>query len=277
VKVTRTIATGVFFGWMCQNSLAVHPPGIDRPSPPPCCADGQCFASPLTYGYYDTRWRRWPLETMSHAATVKPGTPSVPLPQDVPAFVTPPPELEDRKAPPPSVPLGEQAPTGAAPSGPSRTPGAPGGPAAPQGTQPPAGGPSFTTPPTTPMAPPAAPGTQPKTGPAYKNVSPDSPLNRSGSSPMGDADPPPSLPFGPTLVAPEQPMREVSQRPAVTAGRIASSIAERETGARSVQRSPAGAANCARELRGLVSRGEPRFSRAAGTLREKVACSCRSA
>jgi hypothetical protein len=45
----------------------------------------------------------------------------------------------------------------------------------------------------------------------YKNVSPDSPLNRTG--PMGDADPPPSLPFGPALVAPEQPPRGVSQQP----------------------------------------------------------------
>jgi hypothetical protein len=31
---------------------------------------------------------------------------------------------------------------------------------------------------------------------------------------MGDADPPPSLPFGPAIAAPEQPPREVSQQPA---------------------------------------------------------------
>ena len=36
---------------------------------------------------------------------------------------------------------------------------------------------------------------------SVQNVSPDSPLNRSG--PMGDADPPPSLPFGPALVPPQ--------------------------------------------------------------------------
>jgi hypothetical protein len=75
-----------------------------------------------------------------------------------------------------------------------------------------------TPPQTTPLVPPGGQGTQPggqrtpPTGPAYKNVSPDSPLNRSG--PMGDADPPPSLPFGPALVAPEQPPRGVSQQPA---------------------------------------------------------------
>ena len=212
---------------MCQSSLAVQPPCIERPTPPPCCADGQCFASPLTYGYYDTRWRRWPLERLAQAATVKPGALSAPLRQEVPPFTPPPSEQEDRKAPPPSVPAGEQVPpsaTGGAP----RTPGAPGGPAPPQGGQPPAGtgspgtqprvAPGYPTPglPTPPQGPPVPPpagqGTQPTTQPLYKNVSPESPLNRSG--PMGDADPPPSLPFGPALVAPEQPTHDVSQQPA---------------------------------------------------------------
>ncbi len=216
MRVTRAIATGMFLGWMCQISAAV-PPVIDRPSPPPCCADGQCFASPLTYGYYDTRWRRWPLETMAQAGTAKPATLSAPMRQDVPPFVTPPAEQEDRRAPPPSVPAGDQTPV-SVPGGAPRAQAAPGGPTPPQGTQPPAGGPgypppSFPTPPQpAPMTPPASPGTQPGTGPLYKNVSPDSPLNRSG--PMGDADPPPALPFGPALVAPEQPTRDVSQQPA---------------------------------------------------------------
>jgi hypothetical protein len=215
VKVTRTIATGVFLGLMCQSSMA-GPPLIARPSPPPCCADGQCLASPTTYGYYDTRWRRWPLESVAQASTAKPAALSAPMRQDVAPFVTPPPEQEDRKAPPPSVPTGEQAPA-SMPSGAARTPGAPGGATPPQGTQPPAGGPGFpTTPPPTPTSPPAGRGTQPSTGPAYKSVSPESPLNRTGTGPMGDADPPPSLPFGPALVAPAQLPRGVSQQPAAT-------------------------------------------------------------
>jgi hypothetical protein len=226
VRFTRTIATGVFFGWLCQSSTA-GPPCIDRPTPPPCCADGQCFASPLTYGYYDTRWRRWPMEHLAQAATGKPAALPPQLQQEVAPFVTPPPEQEDRKAPPPSVPAGEQAPAGAT-GGTPRTPAAPGGPAPPQGIQPPTGlGPptgqprgatgypssGLPTPPqSVPLAPPAGQGTQPTTQPMFKNVSPDSPLNRSG--PMGDADPAPSLPFGPALVAPEQPTRDVSQEPA---------------------------------------------------------------
>src|SRR6476646_2418479 len=123
---------------MCQSSIAVQPQCIERPSPPPCCADGQCFASPLTYGYYDTRWRRWPLESLAQAAPGKPGALSAPLQQEVAPFVVPPPEQEDRRAPPPSVPSGEQAPAGAT-GGTPRAPGAPGGPAAPQGGQPPSG------------------------------------------------------------------------------------------------------------------------------------------
>jgi hypothetical protein len=232
VKVTRTIATGVFLGWMCQSSAAV-PPAVERPTPPPCCADGQCFASPLTYGYYDTRWRRWPMESLAQASTGKAaGLPST-LRQEFAPFTTPPPEQEDRKAPPPSVPVGgEQTPTtGAVP----RTPGGPAAPIPPQGFPPP-GGPAPPgaqprgatgfpsqglpapapqtapmTPQTAPITPPTGPGAQPAGQPMFKNVSPDSPLNRPG--PMGDADPPPALPFGPALVAPEQPSRDVSQQP----------------------------------------------------------------
>ncbi len=211
MKVTRKIATGVLLGWMSQSALAAQPPGIQRPTPPPCCADGQCLASPTTFGYYDTRWRRWPQEVMAQAVTGKDTAPT-PSQQDVNPYETPPAHLEDRKAPPPSVPAGEQPfPPGA--GGPQRGPGGPGGPTGQQGMpqqQPPAGG--FPLPPQAPSSP-AGPSTQPSSGPQYKNVSPDSPLNRSGTSPMGDADPPPSLPFGPTLVSPEQPLRELSQQP----------------------------------------------------------------
>jgi hypothetical protein len=220
VKVTQTIATGVLLGWMCQSSMSA-PPAIERPSPPPCCADGQCFASPMTYGYYDTRWRRWPMESLAQASAQKPAALSAPLQKEIAPFIVPPAEQEDRKAPPPSVPAGEQTPAGA-----PRTQGAPGGPTPPQGFQQPAGtgapagqprgttGGLPTPPQTVPLAPPAGQGTQPTTQP-YKSVSPDSPLNRSGSGPMGDSDPPPSLPFGPALVAPEQASRDVSQQPAV--------------------------------------------------------------
>jgi hypothetical protein len=234
VRVTRTIATSLFLGWLCQRSLA-SPPCIERPTPPPCCADGQCFASPLTYGYYNTRWRRWPLESVAQASTTNPAELPAQLRTEVAPFVTPPAEQEDRKAPPPSVPGGEQ--TTPATGAPPRAPGAPGGANPPQGAQPPGGlgapgtqprsGSGYSTPglPTPPQSvplappaglgtPPAGQGTPPTGQPMFKNVSPESPLNRSG--PMGEADPPPSLPFGPALVAPEQPTRDVTQRPAST-------------------------------------------------------------
>src|SRR3954470_7737286 len=98
---------------MCQGSMALQPQCVDRPSPPPCCADGQCFASPMTYGYYDTRWRRWPLEQMAQASKLKAAGLSSPLPPEVSPFVPPSPERESDKAPPPSVPAGEQTPAGA--------------------------------------------------------------------------------------------------------------------------------------------------------------------
>src|SRR4051812_19396853 len=215
---------------MCQSSMALQPQCVDRPTPPPCCADGQCFASPLTYGYYDTRWRRWPLESLAQASAQKPAALPAPLQNEVGPFVRPPAEQEDRKAPPPSAPTGEQTPAGAT-GGAPRTPGAPSGPTPPPGFQQPPGtgapaaqprgatgypSTGLPTPPqAAPVAPPAGQGTQPSTQPLYKSVSPDSPLNRSGSGPMGDSDPPPALPFGPALVAPEQPTRDVSQQPTV--------------------------------------------------------------
>src|SRR4051812_44203447 len=145
--------------------MAHQPPCVDRPTPPPCCADGQCFASPLTYGYYDTRWRRWPLESMAQVPTGKPAPPTAPLRQEVAPFVTPPPEQEDRRAPPPSVPAGEQTPVNV-PGGATRTPGGPSGAAPTRGAQPPAGGSGLPTPPQpSPTTPPAGQGTQPSTGP----------------------------------------------------------------------------------------------------------------
>lgn len=222
MKVLSTIAAGVFLGSFAASCWAVSP-CVERPTPPPCCADGQCIASPASFGYYDTRWRRWPLESLAQAAPQKPASITAPLQKEFGPFVVPPPEREGDKAPPPSTPVGEQTP---AAGGPPRGPGAPSGPGAQPGQQGPTGpgtptGPSRGTPgypstgfPAPPSAAPGGPAATPSTQPLYKSVSPDSPLNRSGSSPMGDADPPPALPYGPALVAPTQPSHEISQQPA---------------------------------------------------------------
>lgn len=217
MKVTRTIATGVLLGLISHTALAVAPNGIQRPTPPPCAADGQCLASPTTFGYYDTRWRRWPQETMAKASKAKAAV-ATPSQEDVSPFVPPPMEQEDRKAPPPSVPTGE-APTQPGSSGAQSFPSGPGAPTGQQGGQQSTGHGFPMQPQTTPMTPPQGPPgqpTQPNTAPTYRSVPSTSPLNRSGTSPMGEADPPPSLPFGPTLVSPGQAPREVSQqRPVV--------------------------------------------------------------
>src|SRR6185369_2842909 len=101
------------------------------------CADGQCFANPLTSGYYPTRWRRWPLEY----AETTPVSKLAPLPeslkQEVNPFEAPEPKDEDRRAPEPSVPRAEEETSGARPAGrPAGTTGPGPGPM----TQPPSSG-----------------------------------------------------------------------------------------------------------------------------------------
>jgi len=71
VRVTRTIATVCFWDgcararWRRHRASNGHHHRLG-------CADGQCFASPVTYGYYDTRWRRWPWKAWHRPATGKP-------------------------------------------------------------------------------------------------------------------------------------------------------------------------------------------------------------
>ncbi len=217
MKLARSIALGVIFAWMSESAVAGSPP-LDRPSPPPCCADGQCFANPLTYGVYPTHWRRWPLECMEQAQVpaTAPGTLPPTLQKEVQPFERPRPEEEERRAPPPTAPVGEQPSANLAPGVTPRGQGQGGATSAPPpstapGAQPPAYPPQqgLPAPQTTPLAPPAAPGAQPSQGPMYKGISPDSPLNR--PIPTGDLDPPPALPFGPQSVGPTMPVREARQ------------------------------------------------------------------
>src|SRR4051812_29373912 len=105
---------------LCGVTLAVPP--IERPSPPPCCADGQCLANPFTFGVYATRWRPWPVAAYDPTQAGAAAVPARSMPE-LPPYEAPPPEQEDRKAPPPTArPAAEQG-TGAgantaAPSGP---------------------------------------------------------------------------------------------------------------------------------------------------------------
>ena len=230
MKITLSLAIGVMVCGISRGSVAATPP-LDRPSPPPCCADGKCFANPLTYGWYETRWRRWPLECEPQ---VPAGTPT-PLPaqlqQEVKPFEPVPPKQEDRRAPPPTV---EQAPpTGA----PTNAPLGPGGATSPPTTSPPTtrGGPQRTLPPYPPQAPLTTPPTSPLPPPGGQGVNPGvSPLNRvpvtpnpllNRGVPTGDWDPPPVLPFGPQPVYPAGPVRE-AREPAPVPSRLPPSMAQ---------------------------------------------------
>lgn len=75
-------------------------PPLDRPSPPPYCVDGVCRPNALTYGWYQTRWRRWP--TVALEPTPAEAKPSGELVPELPPVDRPRKEDEDRAAPPPT-------------------------------------------------------------------------------------------------------------------------------------------------------------------------------
>ena len=212
MKLREITATGVMaFGFL--GTAAAGPPPLDRPTPPPCCADGHCFANPVTYGWYETRWRRWPLE----CPEAPPGTQLTPATQpsgELPAYDLPPAEEEDRRAPPPTAPRGEdQTMRGPATTGPR----APGNQAQPGGAAPPPGTPQ---PPVGPLGPIMQPGTEsttPRRGslPAYEPRGAGSEsIHSTPSGPSSEVDPPPALPFGPQPIIKPAPVREANQRPA---------------------------------------------------------------
>src|SRR5215213_5817068 len=107
MKLGKRTAAGLLLFALSGASMAANPP-LDRPTPPPCCADGHAIARPPSFGWYDTHWRRWPLECPTSAPAVQfgPGAPSQ-LPPGIDPFRLPRPEDEDRRAPPPTVPREE--------------------------------------------------------------------------------------------------------------------------------------------------------------------------
>jgi hypothetical protein len=172
----RTIITGLIASCASVGTTNAGPPPLDRPSPPPYCADGICHPNPLTFGWYPTRWRRWPTVALepTPAKAVPPGG-RVP---DVRPYELPPKEEEDRAAPPHTQPRRDEGEEDEETEG-TGTPGAmpvvppgrgldlplpsdEGGPAAPSGLLP------WET---------DEPATRPTTSP----LNPSSPLNRSGT------------------------------------------------------------------------------------------------
>lgn len=238
MRLRTTLAVGMLLGAACGALAVAGPPACcdgpchqappnplapGRPSPPPCCADGICYPNPTTWGHYATRWRRWPLEYVEPAPAG--AQPPQSLGPDVPTYVLPTPDEEDRRAPPPSAPpraeeAGETRPPAAAPEAPaeeapSTAPATPpsefGTPSpdlfgepdeqAPLSTPPPFGEPAEETPSTAPLVPPSGGGTFPST-PGF-------------GQPTGDVDPPPALPFRAPSIGKRPELRSAS-RPATT-------------------------------------------------------------
>jgi len=195
MKLRIASTVGLLFFGIGNTSLAVAP-CPDRPTPPPCCADGRCHPNPLTFGWYETRWRQWPIQPFEPGA---PQTGEQQLQNEIPRFEAPPAEEEERRAPPPTTPREEQ-PTTAVPGG---------GPAAPEGNE--TRMPPNTPPPPQPGVPTEPAGPRRFLPPYQPQTPPQGPLNNTG--PTGEFDPPPALPFGPAPIQQAGPLREANRLP----------------------------------------------------------------
>jgi hypothetical protein len=207
----------------CEPVLSASPP-LDRPSPPPCCADGVCRPNPTTFGWYATQWRRWPCEelqpTPASGSSTVPGTGLGP---DVKPFETPRVEDEDRRAPPPSKQAQEKKAAEERERGgqPATPPAGSGGAV----ISPDTGLPPLPTGPTGPATPDVPAGGGPATmpwdapaAPAGESGLPSQPWDKK-AEPTSDSDPPPAPPVAtatvntrrakPTISRPKQsPQRE---------------------------------------------------------------------
>jgi hypothetical protein len=120
-------------GCFSASLVAAKTPGlIDRPSPPPCAADGMCYPNTKAWGYYPGRWRTWPGATYASDTTQLQPTPAD-LGPELRPHETPPAELEDKQAPPATT---KRTPPSAPPTPSDESEGDMGAPADPAGTPP---------------------------------------------------------------------------------------------------------------------------------------------
>lgn len=198
MKLAIFFGTGALAICTARLAVAAHPP-LDRPTPPPCCADGICYPNTLEWGVYGTRWRRWPTEDLQPTPAAGARAPGQAIP-DLPPYETLTPELEDRRAPPPTKRRTEIEDSGEVPSE--------------RPLAPPPGGESESPPPSTLTPGPSSPLTPPSpftTPPSPFSPGPSSPFSpgpsspslappptkmlwENGGEPTGDWDPPPALP-----------------------------------------------------------------------------------
>jgi hypothetical protein len=209
MKLVKIIGAGALAMSAVKPAVADNPP-LDRPTPPPCCADGICYPNIGEWGWYKTNWRRWPTEELQPtpgAVAPKAGT-EIP---DIGPYETPTPEQEDQRAPPRTKVREEGEEVEGPRQGPLQRPSAPGGSESPR-TSPLAPGPSSPTMPppsrltpgptsplvpgpTTPFSPsPSEPGRPTPQSPSLLTPPPTRMPWENGGQPQGDWDPPPALP-----------------------------------------------------------------------------------
>jgi len=170
----RSIAICLLASWaFARWAMAAKPGLIDRPTPPPCAADGTCYPNPGEWGYYQVRWRTWPGVALEPTPAGEP-TPEEQLGPELSPHETPPAEVEDVQAPP---------------------------------------GTTKRQPPTTPpVAPPTEAEESPGNGaePTAPNQQPFSPPSvEPMTEPGAEADPPPMLPL--SISQPKRPTASASR------------------------------------------------------------------
>src|SRR3972149_6584192 len=147
---------------------------LDPPTPPPCAADGTCYPNRGAWGWYQSRWRRWPGDELAPIPTGAEPTPAERIGPELQPTEIPSPGLEGAAAPPPPPTTKKR------PAGPEATDGEPSASPGPDGGAP-------ATPPSgVPLAPP------------YESP-PPVPLESPFPDTTSDLDPPPALP--PAMVA----------------------------------------------------------------------------
>jgi hypothetical protein len=129
------LSGALLVGCGSTSLVAAQTPGlIDRPTPPPCAADGTCYPNTKAWGYYPVRWRTWPGSAYASDASKLEPTPAD-LGPELRPHETPPAELEDKQAPPATTKRAPPQPPGPADENVEGEPGPPPGPAgAPPGS-----------------------------------------------------------------------------------------------------------------------------------------------
>lgn len=177
-------------GVIVAHATAAVPGLIDRPTPPPCAADGTCHPNTSEWGYYPVRWRTWPGVSFETAPAGAP-TPEEQLGPELSPHETPPAELEDVQAPPGSTKRQPATTTPVDGEAPPENGEAPVMPTSPLDSRP-----------TVPTTPPAADADPPPAlplsiaSPSRRTASTARPAaTRRGATPRATNDPPPQPPW----------------------------------------------------------------------------------